>query len=60
MFIKDTFKKSTMVVSILINLIVLMNIILLSILHKVLRLGNLILIGLPSCPQEQFFTSTHS
>lgn len=54
---KNTLKNAALIVSILWSLIILMNIILLSILHKVLSLRNLTLTGFPSCPQERFFAS---
>jgi len=60
MFIKETIKNATAITRNLIHLIVLINIILLSILHKVILLQALALIRHPICPGVFAFASPHS
>jgi hypothetical protein len=58
MFILDTIKKTAGINGSLIHLIVILNIILLSILLKVLNLLDLVLIRFPYCPRESFFAKS--
>ena len=60
MFIKDMIKSAAGINSILIQLTILLNIILLSILYKILHLLTLVLIRQPNCPGAYSFASLRS